>query len=56
MLQWKIILERWHLTNEDIPICRLSVQMAQQTQTKVCPACVDALTVGLAQWQKIREQ
>ena len=56
MLQWKTIQGRWHLTYEDIPVCRLSTQMAEQTQTQICPGCVDSLSVGIAQWQQIKKQ
>lgn len=50
MLQWKQILERWHLTYEDIPICRMAAYMAKASRTKVCPACLDSLADIRLQW------
>lgn len=50
MLKWKQIAGRWHLTNEDIAICRLNVSLAQQSLEKICPACLDALADARLQW------
>jgi hypothetical protein len=50
MLIWKKIMERWHLTHDDIAICKLVIQLAQQTTTAVCPACLDALADARVQW------
>lgn len=50
MLQWKQILERWHLSYEDIPICRMATIVAQQTSTKICPACLDSIADVRLQW------
>ena len=55
MLQWKKIVERWHLTYEDIPICRLSKALEEQTETKICPSCVDSLSGALARWQQVKK-
>jgi hypothetical protein len=53
MLRWKMIMERWHLTYEDISVCRLVQQMAVQTNSKVCPACLDAIADERLQWQNL---
>jgi hypothetical protein len=53
MLRWKLIMERWHLTHEDISICRLVQQVAVQTNSKVCPACLDAIADERLQWQSL---
>jgi hypothetical protein len=53
MLRWKLIMERWHLTHEDISICRLVQQVAVQTNSKVCPACLDAIADERLQWQNL---
>jgi hypothetical protein len=53
MLLWKMIMERWHLTHEDVSICRLVQQVAVQTQSKVCPACLDAIADERLQWQSL---
>ena len=50
MLYWKLIMGSWHLTYEDIAICRLVVQVATQTSAKVCPACMDAIADSRLQW------
>lgn len=50
MLQWKLIMERWHLTYEDMAVCRLVVQVATQTSAKVCPLCMDSYTDARLQW------
>ena len=50
MLQWKLIMDRWHLTHEDISICRLVLQVAEQTTGKICPACLDAISDERLQW------
>jgi hypothetical protein len=50
MLRWKLIMERWHLTYEDIAICRMVIQVATQTSGKVCPACMDAIADARLQW------
>jgi hypothetical protein len=50
MLRWKMIMGRWHLTHEDISICRLVQQMAVQTNSEVCPACLDAIADERLQW------
>ena len=53
MLRWKQIAGLWHLTHEDISICRLVLQMEIQTKAKVCPACLDALADERLQWQTL---
>lgn len=53
MLRWKMIMERWHLTYEDIAVCRLVQQMAVQTASEVCPACLDAIADERLQWQRL---
>jgi hypothetical protein len=53
MLRWKMIMGRWHLTHEDISICRLVQQMAVQTASEVCPACLDAIADERLQWQNL---
>jgi hypothetical protein len=53
MLRWKKIMERWHLTYEDISVCRLVQQMAIQTNSEVCLACLDALADERLQWQNL---
>ena len=53
MLRWKMIMERWHLTHEDISICRLVQQVAIQTKSKICPACLDAIADERLQWQNL---
>lgn len=53
MLRWKQIAGLWHLTNEDISVCRLVLQMEIQTKAKVCPACLDALADERLQWQTL---
>ena len=53
MLRWKMIMGRWHLTHEDIGICRLVQQMAVQTNSEVCPACLDAIADERLQWQSL---
>ena len=53
MLRWKMIMGRWHLTHEDIGICRLVQQMAIQTNSEVCPACLDAIADERLQWQSL---
>ena len=50
MLQWKLIMERWHLTYEDMAVCRLVVQVATQTSAKVCQSCMDTLADARLQW------
>ena len=50
MLQWKMVMEKWHLTYEDIPVCRLATVLAQQTSAKVCPACMDTIADERLQW------
>ena len=50
MLHWKLIMGVWHLTYEDIGICRLVLQVATQTSAKVCPACLDAIADSRLQW------
>jgi len=53
MLEWKRIQGRWHLIHEDISICRLVQQVATQTNSKVCPACLDAIAIQKLQWQRL---
>ena len=53
MLLWKKIQEKWHLTYEDIPICRLALLLATQSHTKICPSCVDSLADARTQWQSL---
>ena len=53
MLRWKKIMERWHLTYEDISVCRLVQQMAIQTESEICPACLDAIADERLQWQNL---
>ena len=53
MLRWKMIMERWHLTHEDVSICRLVQQVAVQTNSEVCPACLDAIADERLQWQNL---
>ena len=53
MLRWKKIMERWHLTYEDISVCRLVQQMAIQTNSEVCLACLDAIADERLQWQNL---
>ncbi len=53
MLLWKLIMDRWHLTHEDISVCRLVLQVAEQTSAKVCPACLDAIADERLQWQSL---
>ena len=55
MLRWKIIMERWHLTHEVISICGLVQQMAIQTASEVCPACLDAIADERLQWQRLNQ-
>ena len=55
MLRWKKIMERWHLTYEDISVCRLVQQMAVQTKSEVCPACLDAIADERLQWQRLNQ-
>lgn len=50
MLRWKLILERWHLTHDDISICRLVIAVASQMRSQVCPACLDAIADERLQW------
>ena len=50
MLQWKMVMGKWHLTYEDISICRMAMLLAEQTSTKVCPACMDAIADSRLQW------
>lgn len=53
MLLWKLIQNRWHLTYEQTPICRLATLVAQETQTSVCLACHDSLADGVTQWRNL---
>ena len=53
MLKWKMIQDRWHLTYEDISVCRLVQQMAIQTNSEICPACLDAIADERLQWQRL---
>ena len=53
MLRWKRIMERWHLTYEDISVCRLVQQMAIQSNSEICPACLDAIADERLQWQSL---
>ena len=53
MLRWKMIQGKWHLTHEDISICRLVLQMEVQTSAKICPACLDAIADERLQWQNL---
>ena len=53
MLRWKVIMNRWHLTYEDIAVCRLVQQMAVQTNSAICPACLDAIADERLQWQNL---
>jgi predicted transcriptional regulator len=55
MLRWKMIMERWHLTHEDVSICRLVQQVAVQTSAKICPACLDAIADERLQWQRLNQ-
>ena len=50
MLYWKLIMGVWHLTYEDIAVCRLVLQVATQTSAKVCPACLDAIADSRLKW------
>ena len=53
MLKWKKIQERWHLTYEDISVCRLAQQMAIQSNSAICPACLDTIADERLQWQNL---
>jgi len=53
MLRWKRIMERWHLTHEDVAICRLVQQMAIQSNSEICLACLDAIADERLQWQSL---
>ena len=53
MLRWKQIHDRWHLTYEDIPVCRMATQLAVQTNSAICPACLDAIADERLQWQNL---
>ena len=53
MLRWKIIQGIWHLTHEDISICRLVVQVAEQTTAEICPSCLDAIADERLQWRNL---
>ena len=53
MLRWKLIHKRWHLTHEDISVCRLVLQMEEQTNSAICPACLDAIADERLQWQSL---
>lgn len=53
MLRWKLIHKRWHLTHEDISICRLVLQMETQTNSAICLACLDAIADERLQWQRL---
>lgn len=53
MLRWKMVMGRWHLTHEDVSVCRLVQQMAIQANSKVCPACLDTLADERLQWQTL---
>jgi ribosomal protein L18E len=53
MLRWKVIMDRWHLTHEDISICRLVQQVAVQTDSEICLACLDAIADERLQWQNL---
>jgi hypothetical protein len=55
MLRWKMIMGRWHLTHEDVSICRLVQQVAVQTNSEVCPACLDAIADERLQWQRLNQ-
>jgi hypothetical protein len=50
MLRWKQIAGLWHLTYEDISVCRLVLQMEIQTKAKICLACLDAIADERVQW------
>ena len=43
-------MNRWHLTYEDMAICRMVVQVASQTSGKVCPCCLDSIADARLQW------
>lgn len=43
-------MDRWHLTYEDIAVCRLVIQVASQTSAKVCPSCLDSIADARLQW------
>ena len=53
MLRWKWIHNRWHLTHEDISICKLVLQVEEQTQGEICPACLGAIADERLQWQNL---
>lgn len=53
MLRWKLIHGKWHLTYEDISVCRLVLQMEVQTNSAICPACLDAIADERLQWQNL---
>ena len=53
MLRWKQIHDRWHLTYEDIPVCRMATQLAVQTNSAICPACLGAIADERLQWQNL---
>jgi hypothetical protein len=55
MLRWKMIMGRWHLTHEDVSICRLVQQMAVQASSEVCPACMDAIADERLQWLRLNQ-
>ena len=46
-------MDRWHLTYEDISVCRLVQEMAIQTNSAICPACLDAIADERLQWQNL---
>lgn len=52
-MKWKLIQERWHLTNDDISVCQMASILAEQTTEKICSACLDSLADGLIGWQNI---
>jgi hypothetical protein len=53
MLRWKLIHGKWHLTHEEIAICRLVLQMEIQTNSEICLACLDAIADERLQWQNL---
>lgn len=56
MLRWKLIMNRWHLTHDDISICQMAKVLSTQTDEKICSACVDTLADGLIGWRNLNSE
>ena len=53
MLLWKMILDRWHLTHDDLPICQMSKILTEQLDESVCSVCLDYFADAEMQWQSL---